>query len=370
MPKITLAQLSAQLDLGNRVEGTGNRPGRNEREKLRAAAGSGKITARKPWEWDTSDAELPVVCQILQGGKPAHNWRTQIANAAAPAAVSLQPALTLPPLLPVAAPGSLHPSEQPPAPPQPSVDPHGSPAKRQRVVYEDHGASSAEFASEDQAGSAENANEDQAGSAENASEDEVAEPLASSSADAASPAAASSAAAPAGLVATACSSTLYRCRRGTELVGGRIEVWFEDDQRWYAGRVTNYSRRRGYQVNFDPVPGEDNLIMYITEDGDHEWRVEGETSRALVHSALQAEQTAPYFESEPATAHVPLLLLEPAAGVRASLEGAEEMIATMCNNEELEQLSSRLRVLLDAVLRRQGQLAPRVEVAPGLDHPD
>jgi hypothetical protein len=90
----------------------------------------------------------------------------------------------------------------------------------------------------------------------------------------------------------------------------------------------------------------------------------------LVHSALQAEQTAPYFESEPATAHVPLLLLEPAAGVRASLEGAEEMIATMCNNEELEQLSSRLRVLLDAVLRRQGQLAPRVEVAPGLDHPD
>ena len=37
MPVVTLEDLSVELNLGDRVAGTGNRKGRKEREKLRAA---------------------------------------------------------------------------------------------------------------------------------------------------------------------------------------------------------------------------------------------------------------------------------------------------------------------------------------------
>ena len=36
-----------------------------------------------------------------------------------------------------------------------------------------------------------------------------------------------------------------------ELIGSRIRVWWEDDNRWYAGRVHNYSRSRGHFVVYD-----------------------------------------------------------------------------------------------------------------------
>ena len=64
---LTLAELSAQLRLGDRVVNTGNRPGRNEREKLRAAAAAGRITAHKPWQWADNDPELEEVKKILRG---------------------------------------------------------------------------------------------------------------------------------------------------------------------------------------------------------------------------------------------------------------------------------------------------------------
>ena len=47
-----------------------------------------------------------------------------------------------------------------------------------------------------------------------------------------------------------------------ERVGKRVKVYFEPDDRWYFGYVKSFSSRRGWQVVYDTVPGEDDLVAY------------------------------------------------------------------------------------------------------------
>lgn len=88
MPHVTLKDLSRELQLGDRVACTGNRPGRIERRRLCAAAMCGIISKRNPWEWNSNDQELHVVRRVLQflpdGRKePASGWEHDITKAQA-----------------------------------------------------------------------------------------------------------------------------------------------------------------------------------------------------------------------------------------------------------------------------------------------
>ena len=70
---ITLEQLSTRLRLGDRVTGTGNRAGRNERVALRDAVAERRIKPKvgKHWKWAEDD---PVVLTGVgaSGTDPGH----------------------------------------------------------------------------------------------------------------------------------------------------------------------------------------------------------------------------------------------------------------------------------------------------------
>ena len=63
-------------------------------------------------------------------------------------------------------------------------------------------------------------------------------------------------------------------------VGRRLKVWFENDEAWFTGTLKSYSSRRGWQIAYDPVEGEDDLISWHHLANErHEMISEGEARK-------------------------------------------------------------------------------------------
>ena len=271
MPTVSLKQLSAQLHLGDRVVNTGNRPGRFEREKLRSAAAAGRISSRKPWQWDTADPELPIVRQVLQGVALDQDKRAlkqkrkqQRSGGNAPQPVALPSPPPLPPLRAF--------------PPPPARACPGSKRPRRSAFHAEGANEDTDDDDDDDDYDDGDDDDDDEEEDDDDEEDEeqdegednggraVAAPSSSGRAAAASSrggraAAVSSRAkgSSSRTSAPACARSAIPAAADSGLVGTRLEIWREGEMTWDAGTVRGFSRSRGHQVVFDPLPGEDDL---------------------------------------------------------------------------------------------------------------
>ena len=276
---ITIRDLVLQLGL----RWDGSRPGREHREKLRAASASGRIKHYSPWRWDSNDPELQTVRNILQGSKPVHNWREH--TPAVPAISPVKAVINLPPFQ---APAPPLPPPPAPALPPPPPKPLALTAAPAAPATASSGSKRSRRASEkddDNDEEEEEEEEDEEGEEKEEEEKEVVPPPRARQRTSA--AASGKQRAPARNAAP----KLDPSAPGTALVNKRIEIWWEEEDKWYAGTVKSYTMRRGHLVEYDPVPGEDDRSEYYNLD-EEKWRLEGQRI-AQVPAARPAPQAAP-----------------------------------------------------------------------------
>ena len=72
------------------------------------------------------------------------------------------------------------------------------------------------------------------------------------------------------------------------LIGRRVRVRWEGDDAWYTGVVTSYSSRRGHCVQFDPLPGEDDLTHWYENIDEQDWELL-DKGKAKAQAQAQAE---------------------------------------------------------------------------------
>ena len=157
----------------------------------------------------------------------------------------------------------------------------------------------------------------------------------------------------------------------------RIEIYFDGDERWYVGTVKLISRFRGFQVAYDPIPGEDDRIEYVNLD-DKAWRMavaQANKPTAPRSANPKSKATAVVLATSTGRARSaelpppPLLLHAPTTNLLEALDGYEEKLSHVYDLEQLTALRLRLQKVEAAVSRRTDQLCP-VANAASLDTPD
>ena len=60
-----------------------------------------------------------------------------------------------------------------------------------------------------------------------------------------------------------------------DLTGKRVEIYWENEKKWFAGKIKFYSTSRGYCIEYDVLPNEDNLTKFyhLNTDKDLQWRL-------------------------------------------------------------------------------------------------
>ena len=78
----------------------------------------------------------------------------------------------------------------------------------------------------------------------------------------------------------------------TPRVGARIRVWWDADEAWFSGTVTQVTRSRGHLIKYDAVEGEDDLVQWTNLDNETYEDLDAAGGGGASSSGAQAQRGA------------------------------------------------------------------------------